>query len=135
MMWKTNSHLFTATMCQHTGKPCPALAQMACNLAKGMSTSTTVTSRDFEIEGSVSLGHCATGCNAVFSAGHDRIRVFCDVPPETEIDQLDQFADMLLSARDIPMPSGSLTNRPCAILEAIPIDHPNDQPILAEITA
>ncbi len=135
MMWKTNSHLFTATMCQHTGKPCPALAQMACNLAKSMSASTTVTSKDFEIEGSVSLGHCAKGCNAVFTAGHDRIRVFCGVPPETEIEGLDLFADMLLSTRVNAMPSCSLAKHPCAILEAIPKNHPNDQPILAEITA
>ncbi|MGI9369584.1 MAG: hypothetical protein ACR2O2_12185 [Ruegeria sp.] len=120
MIWKSDTHLFTATLCQHTRKPCPALAHMAKALARGMSTSAPMTADDFELEGNVSLTHCKKGCNAVFCASRDRIRVFCDVAKDDDTDRLDRFADMLFNCDAMPVPTITQANRPCALLEAIP---------------
>lgn len=34
MIWKTKTHEFSATVCQRTGKTCPALARLARSISK-----------------------------------------------------------------------------------------------------
>ncbi|TMV06794.1 hypothetical protein FGK63_11760 [Ruegeria sediminis] len=124
MIWKTDTHLFSATLCQQTGEPCPALARMAEKLAGAMTTAAPMTAEDFKVEGTCTLEHCPSGCAARFEAGHGRIRVFCGVDADADGDRLNQFADMLLHPEAGFLPSGWLTRMPCALLEGIPIEQP-----------
>ena len=119
MIWKTNSHLFTATVCQHTGETCPAVQRMAEKLSQAMVASKPMTSDDFEIEGNSVLKHCPMECPARFTASHDRIRIFCGVTPEAETDDLNRFADALFDPHPQPMAAG-IYHRPCAMAEAVP---------------
>ncbi|SLN15694.1 hypothetical protein TRL7639_00269 [Falsiruegeria litorea R37] len=119
MIWKTNTHLFSATVCQHTGKTCPAVQRMAEKLSQAMVASKPMTSDDFEIEGNSVLKHCPMECPARFTASHDRIRIFCGVTPEAETEDLNRFADALFDPQPRPMPAGTF-ERPCALAEAVP---------------
>ena len=121
MIWKTNSHLFTATVCQHTGETCPAVQRMVEKLSQAMVASKPMTSDDFEIEGNSVLKHCPMECPARFTASHDRIRIFCGVTPEAETDDLNRFADTLFDLHPRPLAAGTF-QRPCAIAEAVPTD-------------
>ncbi|WP_240336760.1 hypothetical protein [Tropicibacter sp. Alg240-R139] len=120
MIWKTNTHLFTATVCQHTGKTCPAVQRMAEKLSQAMEASKPVTSDDFEIAGNSVLNHCPMECPAKFEASHDRIRIFCGVTPEAETEDLNRFADALFDPHPHPLTSTRF-ERPCAIVEAEPV--------------
>ena len=122
MIWKTKTHLFTATVCQKTGEHCPALARMAEKLAQAMATAAPVTAEDFEIAGSSELAHCPAGCAARFEASHESIRIFCGVDTDADGDRLNRFADMILRPAGRAMPSGLLSQTPCAVLEAIPTE-------------
>ncbi len=117
MIWKTKTHEFKATVCQRTGKTCPALAQMARAIVDAMNTATPVTRPEFQVEGSSELTHCAPGCTARFKAQKERIRVFCDTPDDTLADTLDSYADMMFGATINAMPAGLMSNPPCAMLE------------------
>lgn len=117
MIWKTKTHEFTATMCQHTGKPCPALARLARAMAQAMGKAVDASGPEFEIEGSSDLTHCTDGCTARFRAGRDRIRLFCGADPEAEMDGLDDYADMMFGAAFNTLPSGIISKLPCAMLE------------------
>ncbi len=117
MIWKTKTHEFTATVCQKTGKTCPALARMASAIAQAMETAVPATTPDFEIEGSSELTHCPEGCTARFQAQTDRIRVFCGTDVEASIDTLDGYADMMFGTTFSAMPADLLANPPCAMLE------------------
>lgn len=121
MIWKTNSHIFTATLCRHTGRTCPALARMAEKLAQAMDKAKPVTTEDFEIEGNSTLKNCPHACSARFRASHERIRIFCDVGADEDGNRLDQFADTLLSPEAVMLPAGWLAQPPCALLEAVPL--------------
>ncbi len=119
MIWKTNTHEFSATICQRTGKNCPALAQMARALAASMAKVGPTTTAGFEIEGSCDLAHCAGGCTARFRACPDEIRVFCDADADTSIKCLDDYADLLFGSDIGSVPASLMSHPPCAMLEAI----------------
>ncbi|EEE38025.1 hypothetical protein RKLH11_1866 [Rhodobacteraceae bacterium KLH11] len=125
MIWKTKTHMFTATVCQHTGKPCPALAQMARALIQTMSMAAPATTREFEIEGSGELSHCSQGCTARFRACPDQIRVFCDIDPNARSDQLDDYADLMFGTKFSCIPAGTLKSTPCAMLQAATLAVPD----------
>lgn len=118
MIWKTNTHEFAATVCQRTGKPCPALARMARALTQAVSTARPVTTSEFQVEGSSELTHCAEGCTARFRACPDQVRVFCGTNPGIETEMLDDYADMMFGTSFATLPAGLLANPPCAMLEA-----------------
>lgn len=120
MIWKTNTHLFSATVCQHTGKNCPAVNRMAEKLAQAIAASKPITTDDFEIEGDSVLKHCPHDCHARFVATHDRIRIFCDVTSEIETSDLNRFADALLKPSSGPI-TLALSQSPCALVEVLPI--------------
>lgn len=121
MIWKTNSHLFTTTVCQHTGKTCSAVQRMAEKLSQAMVASKPITSDDFEIEGNSVLKHCPMECPARFTASHDRIRIFCGVTPEAKTDDLNRLADALFDPHPGPVAAGEF-QRPCAMAEAVSHD-------------
>ncbi len=120
MILKTETHVLSATVCQRTGEPCPALLHMANTLTRAITQARRATSDGFEIEGNTELAHCPGGCTARFHAYGSRIRVYCDVDEATETAQLDRYADVLLNPASTSLPSGWITNPPCAILEATP---------------
>ncbi|NOC47586.1 MULTISPECIES: hypothetical protein [unclassified Ruegeria] len=117
MIWKTKTHEFSATVCQRTGKTCPALARLARSISEAMAQATSATSDDFEIEGSSELSHCSEGCHAIFRAQSDRIRVFCGTQPETTIEPLNGYADLIFGNTFSAMPSGVVKTPPCAMIE------------------
>ncbi|GGH33918.1 hypothetical protein SAMN05444007_107144 [Cribrihabitans marinus] len=119
MIWTTDTHRFTATTCQHTGRDCPALARMAEKLAGAMESARPTTTEDFEIEGTSTLDRCPYRCPARFRASHARIRIFCGVDGDAEIGPLDRLADLLLSAEAGGLPA-SAAPRPCAMVEVVP---------------
>ncbi|WP_299948219.1 hypothetical protein [uncultured Ruegeria sp.] len=119
MIWKTNTHKFSATICQRTGKNCPALARMARALASSMAKADPKTTERFEIEGSCDLTHCPNGCTARFRARPDEIRVYCDVDSDAKIEHLDGYADLLFGTDACAIPAGTLSRPPCAMLEAL----------------
>lgn len=116
MIWNTKDHQFTATLCQNTGLPCPALARMAKKLVQAMTHAHAVATDEFELEGSGVLNHCPTECIARYSARHDRIRVFCGVDEQADLNALNRFADALLGDGDCGFPASSAP-RPCAMIE------------------
>ncbi len=117
MIWKTKTHEFSATVCQKTGKPCPALAQMARALADAMATAQPATNSEFEVEGSGELAHCADGCTARFRADHAQIRVFCGIGSDTPSAILNAYADLMFGQDTTFMPAGVVSELPCAMLE------------------
>ncbi len=117
MMWKTKTHQFTATVCQRTGKTCPALAQMARAVVQAMEAAVPATTPDFEIDGNSELTYCAQGCTARFRAEKDQIRIFCGTSADTSIEALDNYADMLFGLDFTMRPAGTLPPPPCAMLE------------------
>ncbi len=118
MIWKTRTHEFSATVCQRTGKPCPALAQMARALTRAVASAGPAATPQFAVEGSSELAHCPEGCMARFHARPDKIRVFCGTNEETPGDRLEDYADMMFCAEFRALPSAILSDPPCAMLEA-----------------
>ncbi|MCG7520716.1 hypothetical protein [Ruegeria sp. Ofav3-42] len=118
MIWKTTTHEFSATMCQKTGKNCPALARMARAIAEAMATASPVTTSEFEMDGSSELTHCGEGCTALFRASPSRIRVYCGANTNDSADKLDDYADMMFGSGIASLPTGVLTTLPCAMLQA-----------------
>ncbi|WP_108861171.1 hypothetical protein [Ruegeria sp. Alg231-54] len=118
MIWKTTTHEFTATLCQKTGKTCPALAQMARALAEAMATAQPMTTSEFEVDGSSELTHCDEGCTARFRASPARIRVYCGANTGASADTLDEYADMMFGPDFSTLPAGVLAALPCAMLQA-----------------
>ncbi|MEX0327572.1 MAG: hypothetical protein AB3N07_02520 [Ruegeria sp.] len=119
MIWKSNTHQFSATVCQRTGKTCPALARMARALVQSISTAGSATTRELEIEGSAELTHCPGGCTARFRAQPDEIRIFCGTLPNSDIDKLDDYANLMFGTAPGALPSGAITDPPCAMLQAL----------------
>ncbi|WP_170468040.1 hypothetical protein [Ruegeria arenilitoris] len=118
MIWKTHTHEYTATLCQKTGKPCPALAQLARAITQAMDAAQPVTTSEFEMDGSSELSHCGEGCTARFRASPARIRVYCGTNAEDSAETLEGYADMMFGADFAMLPAGALTTAPCAMLEA-----------------
>ncbi len=96
MIWTTETHQFAGTLCQVTGKPCPALSALALNLARAMHKAEPVTGQDFEIEGECALTACGEGCQALYSASHSRIRIFCGAGEAADFGWFDRLADALM---------------------------------------
>ncbi|WP_425081838.1 hypothetical protein [Ruegeria arenilitoris] len=121
MIWKTKTHQFTATVCQRTGKTCPALAQMARAIVQAMDAVVPATTPDFEFDGSTELAYCTQGCSARFRAQKDLIRVFCGTSEDAPLESLDVYADMMFGPDVTMRPAGILTTPPCAMLEVTAI--------------
>ncbi len=118
MIWKTKTHRFSATICQHTGKTCPALARLARSMVDALDQAGPATTSDFEIEGSSDLTHCSDGCHARFRASQSRVRVYCGADPDTDSETLDRYADLMFGTDASGLPSAAMTSLPCAMLEA-----------------
>ena len=130
MIWKTNTHQFTATVCQRTGKTCPALAQAARAMVQAVATASPVTTEAFEVEGSAELTHCPQGCTARFHARPDRVRIYCVTDPDTQSGRLDNYAELMFGAAFSTLPADTMENPPCAMLQAERLAP--QQPALAE---
>jgi len=134
MIWKTKTHQFTATVCQKTGKPCPALAQMARAVVQAMEAAVPATTPDFEVEGSSELAYCAQGCMARFRAQKDLIRLFCGTSTDASVDRLDEYADMMFGPDVTMRPAGMLTTPPCAMLEVTTLTQDPIAPAMQQAT-
>ena len=117
MIWKTKTHEYAATVCQRTGKTCPALARVARAMAQAVAEAGPVSTAGFEVEGSSELTHCPEGCTARFRARCDQVRIFCGTDPNTPLNGLDDYADMIFGNEFSTFPSGVISNPPCAMLE------------------
>ncbi|KUJ79076.1 hypothetical protein [Ruegeria profundi] len=117
MIWKTKTHQFSATVCQKTGKTCPALAQMARSVVRAVETAVPATTPDFEFDGNSELSHCPQGCVARFRAQKDLIRIYCGATEDAPLEVLETFADMMFGPDTATRPAGMLTTPPCAMLE------------------
>ncbi|SDE11317.1 hypothetical protein [Ruegeria marina] len=127
MIWTTDTHNFSATLCQRTGKPCSALAAMAQNLAHAMNKAEATTGQDFEIEGEFSLPTCPGGCRALYAASHRRIRVFCGVTETAETSWLNRMADALMDPQGQVLTADGHTSA-CAFAEAVRTPNWHRQP-------
>lgn len=117
MIWKTKTHEFSSTLCQRTGKPCPALARLARAMVDAIETAGRCATQDFEIEGSSDLHHCPEGCTARFHARRDQIRLFSGIDAEAPVDGLDRYADVFFGSEFRTLTSDTLATRPCAMLQ------------------
>lgn len=122
MIWKTKTHQFTATVCQHTGKTCPALARVARALVQSISTAAPVATSEFEIEGSSELTHCPAGCIARFRARPDEVRIYCGTGSDVDLDPLDEYAELMFGSEFRTLPSSIAANPPCAMLQALTLE-------------
>ena len=129
MIWKTRTHRFSATICQRTGKTCPALARIARALSTSMIEAGAVTAEGFEIEGSSELTHCSDGCTARFRARADEIRVFCGAAPDEDIEHLDSYADLMFGMGTSSPLANILIRPPCAMIEALTLPHQTSAPM------
>lgn len=117
MIWTTETHQFSVTLCRRTGKPCPALSALAQNLARAMQKAEPVTGQDFEIEGECALAACGEGCQSLYSASHSRIRIFCGVGETADFSWFDRLADALMEPGEQVFVNDSRP-LPCAMAEA-----------------
>ena len=117
MIWKTGTHQFSATVCQRTGKTCPALAQMARSIIQAMEAATAATTPEFAFDGSFELTHCPQGCTARFRAQKDLLRAFCGTSDDAPMETLDDYAEMMFGPEMTMRPAGMLPTPPCAMLE------------------
>lgn len=124
MIWTTDTHRFTATLCRRTGKPCAVLSALAQNLSHAMSKAEQATGPDFEIEGEVTLPTCPGDCRALYAASHRRIRVFCGVSGAADTSWLNRMADALMDPRGQVLTADGHTSA-CAFAEAVraPLGH------------
>lgn len=132
MIWKTKTHAFSATVCQRTGKTCPALAQVARAITQAIETAAPATTPNFQVEGSSELTHCREGCTARFRARLDQIRVFCGAASDICTDSLDSYADMMFADVFTSLPADVVASPPCAMLEVstlvpTPVAQPEQQ--------
>lgn len=118
MIWTTNTHSFSATLCQKTGKPCPVARQMMLNLARAMNKAEGVTAADFELTGTIRLQGCAAGCEARYVADHARISLFCDIARDASQSQLDRFADAMFSVESTGLVPATGRTCPSAMIQA-----------------
>lgn len=133
MIWKTKTHQFTATVCQKTGKTCPALAQTARAIVQALDTAVPATTPDFEFEGSTELSHCPQGCMARYLARKDQIRVFCGSDETDPMDALNGYAEMLFGTAFSTQSAGRLTATPCAMLEVSALPTTRPEPVLEQM--
>lgn len=122
MIWKTNTHEFSATVCQRTGRTCPALAHLARSVAQAVAAADAATSPDFRVEGSSELTHCTPGCMARFDARADLIRVYCGARAGADTQSLDAYADLMFNDQADACPAQGLDTSPCAMLQAVALD-------------
>jgi len=122
MIWKTKTHEYAATLCQKTGRPCPALARLARAVTDAMSQAVPTTTPDFGFDGSAELGHCPTGCIARFRAQRDEIRIFCGSEEHTSLDRLDDYADMMFGPEYHALATDLACAPPCAMLQVTPLE-------------
>lgn len=122
MIWKTNTHEFSATICQRTGRTCPALAHLARSVAQAVAAAGAATSPDFRVEGSSELTHCTPGCIARFDARADLIRVYCGARPDAAAERLDAYADLMFNDLADACPAQGLDTSPCAMLQAVALE-------------
>ena len=119
MIWTDTNYDYAATICQHTGKPCPALARLAKSLTHAVERAVAATGPDFELDGAIAVNGCARDCQARFSASRTRTRLFCDVAEDAPLPALDRLADVMLDDVDSAgFPSLSANQMPCAMLQA-----------------
>ena len=117
MIWKTETHQFTATVCQKTGTTCPALAQTARAVVQALEAAAPATTADFEFDGSSDLTHCQQGCIARFRAQKNQVRVFCGSNADDPIDALNSYAEMLFGPEFTVRTADLLSTAPCAMLD------------------
>ena len=117
MIWKTKTHQFSATVCQKTGKTCPALAQMARSVVQAIDVAVPATTPDFEFDGNGELSYCPQGCVARFKAQKDLIRVYCGATEDAPVETLEIYADMMFGLDMAMRPADMLTTPPCAMME------------------
>lgn len=120
MIWADKTHQFTATLCRHTGRPCPAAARMVRKLAAAMTEAEAVTEADFEITGTAALSGCARQCTAKYAASHHSIRLFAGVEETADADMLHRLADALLDPDGQPLHGVAKAAVPCAMLDVKP---------------
>ncbi|MDA7966901.1 hypothetical protein [Ruegeria sp.] len=135
MIWKTDTHQFTATICQRTGKTCPALAQVARAAVQAIATAAPATTAEFEVEGTADLTHCTQGCTARFQARPDRVRVYCGADPEVNGDCLNDYAELMFGSAFTTLPSHAISTPPCAMLQAEILAPRDPTPVESHATA
>ena len=117
MIWKTKTHEYSATVCQRTGKTCPALAQLARSVSEAMTQATATTNDGFEFDGGSELAYCTEGCHATIRAQSDKIRIFCGTKSEAQPEDLNAYADLIFGNTFTTLPSSAVANPPCAMIE------------------
>lgn len=120
MIWADKTHSYSATVCRHTGKTCPAAARMMRKLAAAMAAAKPMTEDDFEISGTADLAGCPRQCAAIYEASHCGIRLFAGVEKNADTAALNRLADALLDPDGRPLPGSARTTVPCAMLDAKP---------------
>lgn len=128
MIWADKTHRFSATVCRHTGRPCPAAARMMRKLARAMAAARPLTDEAFEISGTADLAGCPRQCAAKYTASHSGIRLFAGVSETADDAVLNRFADALLDPDGRPLTGAALTPVPCAMVDAKPIAPAPAQP-------
>ncbi len=120
MIWANKTHKYSATICRHTGKTCPAAAHMARKLADAVKQAEPLTADDFEISGTAQLSGCPRRCSAKYTASHSRIRLFAGVDDTADDTTLNRLADALLTADSQPLSRTAGTPVPCAMVDVRP---------------
>jgi hypothetical protein len=104
-----------ATLCQKTGRPCPAAATAAEQLARAAALACAAVP-DFGMSSQLRLEGCAQGCAAQFNLDGARIELFCGVDADVDIGALCAFADSFLGTGKPLYGIGKLNEPPRAIL-------------------
>jgi sulfite reductase beta subunit-like hemoprotein len=120
MIWADKTHSYSATLCRHTGKTCPAAARMMRKLAGAMAAAETLTDEDFELTGTADLSGCPRQCTARYAASHLGIRLFAGVGADADDAGLNRIADALLNPDGRPLAGLNGQSVPCAMLDARP---------------
>lgn len=104
-----------ATICQRTGRQCPAALSAADQLARAASLA-CATEPAFCMTGQLMLEGCAQGCAAQFTLNGTHIELFCGVEADVDIAALCAFSDSFLGTGKALHGIGKLDTPPQAIV-------------------
>lgn len=100
-------HITICTSCRHKDTACKPGYELIAKLRKAISTAGGAVQDSFEISGVACMAGCDRPCTVAYHATQKVTYLFGDIDPETDIDDLVQFAEQYAALDDGWCASGS----------------------------
>lgn len=97
----TDKHrIFVCTSCRHKGGSCRPGQELIARLQDALKLAVPLAGKDFEVSGIACMAGCSRPCTVAYRASGKATYLFGDIDPETDIDDLVEFAEQYLSRED-----------------------------------